>query len=561
MSLKKYFLFITAIFLFNLGFAGDFYWVGNSGTWNDATHWSNTSGGNGGIGIPTLNDNVIIDENSFKKHGEITINGTASCSTFISSTKKNFTLSSGISSNLIIANNFIVNDKYTNSFLGKITFTSSSNSEINAGDSQFYGDVEFNGTGTWNLKSNLFLQESSSLFFNQGTLIANNKTILTGAFEINPSKIQKLDLTKSNFHAVNKFDLKNSTSFDLVSNQSNIFINRHADQANINISNLSKTLFTFGESTVMKTCGDMGLAVTATVLSDYNTYGVSCDGVCDGIAYVTITGGVGPFLVNWVGYGTLNDPDTLYNACQGNVGVEVTDQGQNPPFGSQCSDQILISNPIELTLNVIGTIDPTCFGDCDGGIGTSISFGVTPYNITWSGAGTTPADTTSSILNKCNGVYDLTVIDANGCQIDSSFNIVEPPQVSFDLDSIGINCFGDCSGQALVTNVAGGNGTPYTYLWDDPSAQVTPTASNLCAGFVTVTVSDPQNCSATDSIEIIEPLAMTFTSSTQDVSCGGLCDGSITATVTGGGVPPFTHNWSNGTVDVGASSTIGALCF
>ena len=106
MSLKKYFLFIIAVFLFNLGFAGDFYWVGNSGNWNDATHWSNTSGGNGGIGVPSINDDVFVDENSFKKHGEITINGTASCNSFNAVTKKNFTLSSSNSSNLIIANDY-----------------------------------------------------------------------------------------------------------------------------------------------------------------------------------------------------------------------------------------------------------------------------------------------------------------------------------------------------------------------------------------------------------------------------------------------------------------------
>jgi gliding motility-associated-like protein len=562
MSLKKYFLFIIAILLVNLGFANDFYWVGNSGNWNDASHWSASSGGNGGLGIPTQSDNVILDENSFKKNGELTINGNVYCNSFTSSTKKNLTISASNSASLIIGKDFIVNEKFNNNFLGRIIFVNPTQiADINAGDSQFYGDIEFNGAGTWHLKSNLFLQETNSLVFEEGTLLANNVTILTGSFEINKNKTQKLELIKSNFHAVNKFDLKNSTTFDLVSTNSNIFINRHATKANINTSSLNKNLFTFGESTVMKTCGDMGLAVTATVLSDYNSFGVSCDGVCDGIAYVTITGGVGPFVVNWVGYGTLNDPDTLQNACQGNVGVEVTDQGQNPPFGSQCAAQILISNPIELTLNVIGTIDPTCFGDCDGGIGTSISFGVQPYNIAWSGPGVTPADTNSSILNKCNGAYDLTVIDANGCQIDSTFNITEPPRVTFNLDSIGINCFGDCSGQALATNVAGGNGTPYSYLWNDPSAQVTPTASNLCSGFVSVTVTDPQNCSATDSIEIIEPLPLTFNSSFQPVSCGGLCDGSITSTVTGGGVGPYTHHWSNGTIDVGASSTIGSLCF
>lgn len=43
------------------------YWVGNSGNWNDISHWSYTSGGEGGAQVPTINDDVIIDENSFSQ--------------------------------------------------------------------------------------------------------------------------------------------------------------------------------------------------------------------------------------------------------------------------------------------------------------------------------------------------------------------------------------------------------------------------------------------------------------------------------------------------------------
>ncbi len=45
-----------------------------------------------------------------------------------------------------------------------------------------------------------------------------------------------------------------------------------------------------------------------------------------------------------------------------------------------------------------------------------------------------------------------------------------------------------CTGTATV-NVSGGT-EPYTYLWDDPSAQNTATATKLCAGKYTVTVTD-----------------------------------------------------------------------
>jgi hypothetical protein len=44
----------------------DFYWVGGTGNWSDANHWSFTSGGPGnGTCLPSLNDVVYFDKNSF----------------------------------------------------------------------------------------------------------------------------------------------------------------------------------------------------------------------------------------------------------------------------------------------------------------------------------------------------------------------------------------------------------------------------------------------------------------------------------------------------------------
>ena len=41
------------------------YWIGNAGSWEDPTHWSETSGGTAGTAIPLPQDNCIFDENSF----------------------------------------------------------------------------------------------------------------------------------------------------------------------------------------------------------------------------------------------------------------------------------------------------------------------------------------------------------------------------------------------------------------------------------------------------------------------------------------------------------------
>lgn len=61
---------------------GSRYWVGGAGDWNDASHWSTTSGGTSGACIPTVFDDVYFDANSGFTSASKTItinNGNAYC--------------------------------------------------------------------------------------------------------------------------------------------------------------------------------------------------------------------------------------------------------------------------------------------------------------------------------------------------------------------------------------------------------------------------------------------------------------------------------------------------
>lgn len=58
----------------------NYYWIGNSGDWNDPSNWSATSGGAPANSIPDLDDPVIFDHNSFTDAAPvITLNQDAFC--------------------------------------------------------------------------------------------------------------------------------------------------------------------------------------------------------------------------------------------------------------------------------------------------------------------------------------------------------------------------------------------------------------------------------------------------------------------------------------------------
>ena len=53
--------------------AKDYYWVGDGGSWNDGSHWALTSGGAGSGCVPTFQDDVYFDANSFSATGQTLI--------------------------------------------------------------------------------------------------------------------------------------------------------------------------------------------------------------------------------------------------------------------------------------------------------------------------------------------------------------------------------------------------------------------------------------------------------------------------------------------------------
>ena len=62
-------LFGFLIYSYSIAAQTVLYWVGNSGNWSDAAHWSQTSGGAPGAGVPNASTNVIFDQNSFQTPG------------------------------------------------------------------------------------------------------------------------------------------------------------------------------------------------------------------------------------------------------------------------------------------------------------------------------------------------------------------------------------------------------------------------------------------------------------------------------------------------------------
>lgn len=279
----------------------------------------------------------------------------------------------------------------------------------------------------------------------------------------------------------------------------------------------------------------------AALLANGASTNITCHNACDGVATVAPTGGTQPYTYSWSPGGQTTA--SISGLCPGTYTCIVRDL-------NNCSTTYTttITQPPLVTATVSST-NISCFGDCNGTASVNASGGVGPFTYSWTPGG----QTTSSVNNLCAGVYTVTVTDSRSCSIQQQVTITQPPELVITPTYTNISCFGNCDGSA-VANASGG--TPaYSYSWQ-PSGGTGATASNLCEGTYTLTVTDLKGCQENATLVITEPDLLTAQVASTDVPCNTTCAGSATVTPTGG-TQPYTYNWAPGNL---TTSSVSNLC-
>ena len=266
----------------------------------------------------------------------------------------------------------------------------------------------------------------------------------------------------------------------------------------------------------------------STLVAATDFTNVSCNGGSNGTAGVIVGGGVFPYSFSWSPSGGTGNVATGLSA--GNYTVTATDAN-----GCTISKAFNITQPAALTATTSQT-NVACGGGFSGSATVTPAGGTAPYGYLWFPLGGLGATAT----NLPAGNYTCTVVDSKGCSIVKSVSITQSPAIDLSGSQVNVSCFGGSNGSATVT-ATGGSG-PKTYSWY-PSGGTGATATGLSSGIYTVTVTDANNCSATRSFVISQPLPMVVTALHTDVSCTGFFDGTASVIVVGGSAP-YTYSWS-----------------
>ena len=243
-----------------------------------------------------------------------------------------------------------------------------------------------------------------------------------------------------------------------------------------------------------------------SVLSNYNGWDISCFGAADGMIDFFITGGTPGYTFQWsdsnaVVVSNIEDPTGL---VAGLYFVTAADLN-----GCPADTSIILDQPTPLTGQITITSDyngqnVSCFGASDGSLNGFAEGGVPDYSYTWTDQSGNIVGNGQDVNDIPGGEYYMVATDLNGCVFIDSILVQEPPALTVSPTIVSfyfgaaVSC--DYASDGIVDANASGGLPGYTYSWNTNPAQNASLATGLSAGTYTVTVTDLNGCTSTNTI-------------------------------------------------------------
>ena len=352
-------------------------------------------------------------------------------------------------------------------------------------------------------KINLFAQGTDQCF-----------TLELSAAEANPGDTICLDITARDFNEIL------STQYSIRWNTEDL---KYVAIENLNLPNLSFTNFGLLPELV-----DNGQVTLSWIDQSLNGVSLPDGAVLYSICFEVLAEEAGFYPVFFS-----ENPTTIefisqdfleLNANLINGGVQVPEEATVPPF------RIVNTCPTAAS----------CTGGATAFINLSVEGGVPPYNYSWTGPNGF-LSTEEDIQNLAPGTYQVIVGDQENRATFAQFYVPAPGNLAIEANTINVNCGTEDNGM-IELNVLNGSGN-YNFQWSTGSTS--NTIQNLEAGTYSVTVEDLQTgCSFSEAYTInYEELVWAFS-----YECGPT-NTTVYAVVWAGGTPPYTFEWSDGTVE------------
>jgi len=289
-------------------------------------------------------------------------------------------------------------------------------------------------------------------------------------------------------------------------------------------------------------------------VSDYNGFGVHCNGGNEGFIYLDIAGGAGNTNIQWNGpNGFISEADSLKGIFPGTYNVRITDSN-----GCEINKAYNLTEPQGLEIEELSEekVNVSCFGQETGVLAAVInrtSAGPYRYELMNEAgdlinASPPTTETNWFFTNLAAGKYEITISDANDCFKEINDLEITQPLSGLQIDTVNISsfngfnisCFEAADGWINVTT-SGGSGNNH-FEWSGPGdfSADTPSIRNLMPGDYHLTIVDQNGCEVlTEIISLMEPEPLLINSEIGiangfGISCNGANDGNVKLIPSGG---------------------------
>ncbi|GAB4054580.1 hypothetical protein GCM10028810_63550 [Spirosoma litoris] len=276
---------------------------------------------------------------------------------------------------------------------------------------------------------------------------------------------------------------------------------------------------------------------TALQLTVTDRTDAGCFGGATGSLTVAASGGVSPYTYTRTG--------TSFGASgqfTGLVAASYTLQTKDAN-GCLASTSATIGQPAVLQGGLSNLQAVACSGGSDGALSLSATGGTSPYRFAQDGTSFTSTNTFRSLSE---GVYTLTIRDANNCQITVPATIGYQSRLLLSIASVKpVGCFGESTGG--MTASATGSTAVGTLLYSLDGTNYQPAAqfTGLAAGNYTLHLKD-NLCQVSQAFVVTQPTALAASASViQPVACWGGSSG-LNRVAASGGTTPYQYS-ANGT--------------
>ncbi|MDR1667614.1 MAG: gliding motility-associated C-terminal domain-containing protein [Bacteroidales bacterium] len=243
------------------------------------------------------------------------------------------------------------------------------------------------------------------------------------------------------------------------------------------------------------------ITVTATIPS-HDGFEIACYGQKTGTIEIDVAGNYSEYQFRW----DSPNGEILHPASQNQYNLPAGDYRLDVTYGvSGCvlQKQYVLRQPPAIEPNAV-IQDVTCYGASDGAVSLSPSGGIPGYRYLWQ----TPDfgiyishPTRQNQTDMPPGTYWLVITDTSECVKAITLEIREPDEIKANITAEDPTCTPGNDG--FITLQPTGGAPDYSYSWSTGSTGRDITG--LSEGDYTVTITDSNNCTATDSARINTP--------------------------------------------------------